>query len=262
MAIDRRTSATARFRATRLLADDLRKLEGELNVEEITWRIGASEKMSTWTWKTVYTKSTSLDELIDIAPKGLIGNLQVDAEAAGGHFALSVPGPTRRFIKLTYEGSGEEVPESFWNVSRVLKAAEKRGEKWHYAGAAVGPAVAICVPLLILDQVARLGWFYNETRPVQDENVGPAIWWSFASFMVLTFIAAGFWGWSTSSGVTLRPIIDTGSLVNRTINSLIGAGKWIWSAHKAEDLNKQIMLLATVIAAICGAGSFVVALLK
>lgn len=262
MAIEKRTSATARFRAARLVVDDLRKLEDELGTDEITWRMGAYEKLSTWSWRTVHSESSSLDELIEVAPKGRIYEFKIDAKVGEQNFVLDAAWPGRRFLTLKYDGPGDELPEAYWNITALLKAAEKQGEKWHYAGTAVGPAVALFVPVLILDQVARLGWFYNETRPVQDEHIGSAVVWAVLSFFVLGSIAAGFWGWSTSSGVTLRPIIDTDSLVNRTIDGIINAVKWIWSAHKVEDLNKQIMLLATVIAAICGAGSFVVSLLK
>ncbi|BCY07170.1 hypothetical protein L3i22_022580 [Actinoplanes sp. L3-i22] len=175
------------------MTDDLRKISSELDADEVTWQIGAYSPQSTWSRKTVFTKSSSLDELIEIAPKGRIYSFELSARSGDRLFSLEVPGPKRRFVSLKYEGPGDELPESYWNVAELLKGAEKRGQKRDYAGAAAGPAIALSVPLLILDKVARLGWLYTETRPVLEDRIGLAFLGAVFSFFVLGSFAAGFY---------------------------------------------------------------------
>lgn len=253
MSVEKRTVVTSRFRAARLLVDDLRNLEQDLNADQLTWRVGSRKQLGTWTWKTVYTEASSVDELGEIAPKGRIYDFQVCAQAGRKSLVLSMAGPNSRFVELTYDGPGGDVPEEFWSASAVLKAAEKRGQVWHYAGSGFAPAIALLVPLTLLDQIGNFGIFYDAAGPHGD--VAKAISAAVTSFLFLYYVAAGFASWAMASSVTLHPFINTSSLKKRAFASIVSAVRWMGSVHEMEGLNKRITLYATVIAAICAIGS-------
>lgn len=240
--------------------DDLRAVERELGADELSWRIGSREPLGNWSWKNVYIRSESLDELTGNAPKGRIYEFEMQAEVGDQSFVLLMVSKEPRFLTLSYEGPGDDTPEIFRAVSSLVKKAEKRGEKWFYAGAVVGPMLALFIPLNILDQVGNLGLLYNETGP--HRNVGAAFGWAIVSFLTIAFVAAGFGSWAVASSVTLRPVIDTASMVERAVDGAKSAGRWFVSFPRAEYMYKLIMLWATVVAAVCGVGGFVVALLK
>jgi len=260
VSIEKSSTATARFRSVRLLVDDLRAVERELGADELSWRIGARESLGNWSWRDVHTRSESLDELAGIAPKGRVYEFEMRAEVGKQSFVLLMVSQEPRFLTLSYEGPGEDTPEIFRAVSSVIKKAEKRGEKWFLAGAVVGPTLALLIPLNILDQVGKLGLLYDEKGP--HGNIGAAIGWAIVSFLILALVAAGFGSWAVASSVTLRPVIDTASMVERAIDGAKSAGRWFVLFPKAEYMYKFIMLWATVVAAVCGVGGFVVALLK
>jgi hypothetical protein len=260
VSINKRSAATARLRSVRLLVDDLRAVELELSADTVSWRIGSREPLGTWSWKNVYTQSDSLDELAGAAPKGRVYEFEVQAQAGDQSFVLLMAANEPRFLTFSYDGPGEETPEIFWTVLALLKKAEKRGAKWHFVGAVIGPSLALSIPLGILDQVGRLGFFYDETRP--PANLGTAYVWAAVSFLFLALIVAGSWSWSTASSVTLRPIIDATSIVERAIDGAKSVGRWFVTIPKAEYMYKLVMLWSTVVAALCAIGAFFVTLLK
>lgn len=260
MSIEKISTVTARFRSVRLLADDLRAIESELQADEVSWRIGSREQLGTWSWKNVHTRSQSLDELSGVAPKGRVHEFEMQAKIGEQSFVLLMVSREPRFITFSYEGPGEEMPDCLWAASSLLKRAEKRGEKWHIAGAAVGPALALTVPLMILDSVGNLGLLREASGP--SRHIGAAVGWAIASFLVLALVPSAFWSWATASSVTLRPIIDAASMVERSIERAKSAGMAIVSFPKEKHIYNFLMLWATVVAALCGIGGFVVAVLK
>jgi hypothetical protein len=241
------------------LVDDLREFEHELGADEVSWRFGLREHLGTWSWKNVYTQSHSLDELSSVAPKGAVYQFEVQARFGEQSFVLLMVSSDPRFVTFSYEGPEEEIPDRFWAAMVPLKKAEKRGQRWHYVGAVIAPALALTIPLFLLDNIGRLGLFYDEAGPPGD--LAKAATWGASSFLFLTVTAALFWSWARLSSVTLRPFIDTSSVFERVVDRLRSAGRWAFSVPKADYLYKLIMLWATVVAALCGAGAFVVAII-
>ncbi|MCY1144036.1 hypothetical protein OWR29_39085 [Actinoplanes sp. Pm04-4] len=260
MSIEKSVTATARFRTVRLLVDDLREFERALAADEVSWRFGTREHLGTWSWKNVYTRSDSLDELCAAAPKGAVYQFEVQAQSGEQSFTLLLVGDDPRFVTLSYEGPGEQPSETFQNAVVPLSKAEKRGRKWHYIAAVIGPTIAFTVPLILLEEIGNVGWLKEQVGPRGD--LAKATVWSLTSFFILALTTLMFWSWARLSSVTLRPIIDTSSIYERVVEQMKSVGRWAYSVPKADYMYKLIMLWSTVVAALCGFGAFVIAFFK
>ncbi|MEU8158826.1 hypothetical protein [Micromonospora parva] len=259
MAVVKSVGASTRIRTLQLNADDVRSIEAALGGGTTTWRVGAQVADGKSYPRTVFSESSSLDELIAIAPKGRLAHFEVQHEDGKEILTLSVPGPNARLSLLTFEGPGEDVPDYFREIAFLLQQDERRGQKLHYVGLFCGPVLAITVPLGILDTVGRLGLFYDETRPVG--NVSSAIISAVVVFLFLAPVCAGIWSWTTASFVALRPLIDAASLVRRMRDRVVSAAAWFRSLYRADELAEQKMLFATVTAMFFGIGAFIVAVI-
>ncbi|AEB42608.1 hypothetical protein VAB18032_07430 [Micromonospora maris AB-18-032] len=223
-------------------------------------------------WKTWTFETDTLDELIDVSPKGRIFHFEIEATSSEGNVHLKVGGPHKkdRRLMLHGEASGSDVPGVFHKIATMLEPAEKRGTKLHYLGAFIGPTMALYIPMLIFTLLwPGLGFF---TDPPADAKDKPAlaVVASALALLILLPLGMGIFSRITASSVTLRPRfdpsalkpeIDFASMPRRFLETVAAGLRWVASLYKHDELAQQKMLIATVTAAFFGIGSFIIATL-
>ena len=202
-------------------------------------------------------EAESLDDLVEVAPKGRIFNFSIEATGSGSSIYVKIGNP--RSASMVLETRGDDLDPSFEEIVKVLRRAEKRSQSFHYLGVMFGPVAAVLTPLTILDQVGNLGLFYDSSRPPHNLSVAVAL--AMVALLVLLPVSLAVWAWATSTSVRLKPRLDASSLtaniraISRRPFSRLG------NLYRADGLIEQKMLFATITSMLVAIGSLIIALL-
>lgn len=258
VAIEKSVSVSLGYSSAKLVIDDVRDIEASLTGFATTWRVSLPGHAAPDVPCVEHRSSSSLDELITEAPKGRLFRLEIEAERDGGRMLLEIPARNSRSAALNYEGPGEDPPPQFLIVNAILNKKWRRGRFARNLGSLL-VGLGVYIPIVILDQVGRFGLFYDETRPPHDVSV--AVTFAIFSFLLLLPICVGIRTWATASVVTLRPVIDTASIVQRVSGRFVSAIKWMAGFYRADDTIERKILIATSTGAFAAVAALIVAIL-
>jgi hypothetical protein len=198
------------FPTARLSRDEVRDIEVALKGTRTIWRFGRHENVGesialTYNVQKVF-ELDSLDELTVLTPKGRLFGLEVESSDGSGTLRLTFGKDFHRArnVHILYEGEGDEVPERFHDLVRIIYRAQERGKKWYLAAVLAATSIVMAPTLVILDLTWPSLGVLSERPPVEVERPTSAVIFAALSLVFLLPLGSSVGSRLQASSVVLR----------------------------------------------------------